>query len=67
MVEGRRSAAWDHTAALMAWIANTSPFRSESSPTVHPDALHPFKRHTPAEEPVIEVPITVLKTIFVDR
>lgn len=74
MAEGRQTEAWNHTAAILAWIGNNNPHRKKSK-TFHPRDFHPFARlpdgqaRQPREHepPPIKADISILKRVFVDR
>ena len=67
MAEAHCRQAWNHTSALLALIYNIhrDPKRSSAK---KPEDLNPHqeRKKTPHEE-LPQVPITVLKEIFVDR
>ncbi len=67
MAEGRQREAWNHTAALLAWIGNNNPHR-KTSRTFHPRYFHPFARRTAEKEPPpLKADISILRRVFVDR
>jgi hypothetical protein len=67
MAEGRQREAWNHTAALLAWIGNNNPHRKKSK-TFHPRDFHPFARRAGKKEPPpVKADISILKRVFVDR
>jgi len=65
MAEARQSEAWNHTAAILAWIGNCNPYR-KSSRKFHPRDFHPFAARKDAK-PKEKVGFDVLKQVFVDR
>lgn len=44
MTEGRRREAWDHTASLMALIANCNRDAQKVRRPFHPDQFHPMRQ-----------------------
>jgi hypothetical protein len=63
MAEGRQREAWNHTAALMALLANChrDPKRSRA---FRPDDFHPMAG---PPRPPPQTDISVLKTVFIDH
>jgi len=62
---------WNHTAALLAQLANTVRDSKKKPSPFEPDDFHPVviaRRRRPSptgQEP--KLPVSVLKSIFVDR
>jgi hypothetical protein len=63
MVEGKQDKAWDHTAALLAMLANLHTDAKKRKKAFEPEDFKP-KRKQRNPPPLEVVPITVLKTIF---
>ncbi|MCI0333700.1 MAG: hypothetical protein L0228_10820 [Planctomycetes bacterium] len=64
MAEAKTRQAWNHTASILAMLANVhrDPKKSRA---LRPADFHPHLRH---EKPIItKVGINVLKQVFVDR
>jgi hypothetical protein len=66
MADAKQTEDWNHTAALLATIANAHRDPKKSRP-FKPADFHPFSKRSPPREPPPKVDITVLKTVFVDR
>ncbi|MBA2481227.1 MAG: hypothetical protein H0V44_11240 [Planctomycetes bacterium] len=62
MAEGRIGERWNHTAALLALIANCH--RDPRRRAFTPADFHP---RTLAPEPLPMTDLSILKTVFVDR
>lgn len=67
MAEARQQEAWNHTAALLAWMGNNNPHRKRSK-TFHPRDFHPFAKRGRVKEPSPpKADLSILKRVFVDR
>ena len=66
MADAKQTADWNHTAALLAMLANTHRDPKKTRP-FKPGDFHPYARRAVAAEALPKVDITVLKTVFVDR
>jgi hypothetical protein len=67
MAQSRQTENWNHTAALLAMLANVhrDPKKGRA---LKPSDFHPVpKPKTKAEQPPIKGDIRMLKTLFVDR
>ena len=64
MAEGRSRDRWNHTAAILALTANCHRAK-KSRKTFKPDDFHPHVHR--ASAPKIQVPVSILKQIFVDN
>ncbi|MEW4530204.1 hypothetical protein [Maioricimonas sp. JC845] len=64
MAHLRQRSAWNHTAALLALIANAHRDPKKTRP-FRPTDFHPLPE--PRQRPRTIVPLTVLKDVFVDR
>jgi hypothetical protein len=64
MVEARSRALWNHTASVLALLANAHRDPKKTRPFT-PSDFHPHHRRKPA--PAAKVGITALKSVFVDR
>jgi hypothetical protein len=67
MTQARQSENWNHTAALLAMLANVhrDPKKGRA---LKPADFHPLPKPQPkAEQPPIKGDIRMLKTLFVDR
>ena len=64
MADGHQTEAWNHTAALLAMLANThrDPKKTRA---FKPSDFHPGTRREKPKEAVPRVDISVLKTVFV--
>jgi hypothetical protein len=66
MADGHQTDAWNHTAALLAMLANThrDPKKTRA---FKPSDFHPETRREKPKDAPPKVDISVLKTVFVDR
>jgi hypothetical protein len=64
MADGHQTEAWNHTAALLAMLANThrDPKKTRA---FKPSDFHPSARREKPKEAVPKVDISVLKAVFV--
>jgi len=66
MADAKQTEDWNHTAAILAILANTHRDPKKTRPA-KPADFHPYtKRSAPTPAPP-KVDITVLKAVFVDR
>jgi hypothetical protein len=66
MGEGRTRETWNHTAALLAMLANAHHDPKKKPQPFKPADFHPFgKRQSESSSMKLKAPITVLKTVFV--
>ena len=63
MAEARQTDAWNHTAAILAWIGNCNPYRKKSR-KFHPRDFHPFLAKEEKQE---KAGFDLLKQVFVER
>lgn len=64
MAEGRTQENWNHTASVLAMLANVNRDPKKGRP-LRPADFHPLM--TPASDPPpLKAPVSLLKTIFVD-
>jgi len=63
MAEAKSRAAWDHTASILALVANIHRDPKKSRPFVPAD-FHPHERR---KQHPAKVGVAALKSIFVDR
>lgn len=66
MAEARQSDAWNHTAALLALLANAHRDPKKTRP-LKPIDFHPHRKPTPSASAPTKADISLLKTVFVDR
>lgn len=66
MAEARQSDLWNHTAALLALLANAHRDPKKTRP-LKPVDFHPHRKPTPNPPAPPKADISVLKTVFVDR
>jgi hypothetical protein len=70
LAEARQRDQWNHTASVMALIANVNRDPKKGRPA-KPDDFHPLRKYTTRTEPSERQPaiadISILKAIFVDR
>lgn len=64
MAEARQSDLWNHTAALLALLANAHRDPKKTRP-LKPIDFHPNRRATPTPT-APKAPISILKQVFVD-
>ncbi len=64
MADARQLDEWNHTAAVLAMLANTHRDPKKTRP-FKPADFHPGTR--PRQQPIEKVDVRVLKTVFVDR
>jgi hypothetical protein len=66
--EGRQKAAWERTSHLLALLHNVNCTKDENLRT--PADFNPFRAEEPAPpeppEPEFTVPVSILKSVFVD-
>jgi hypothetical protein len=67
MVEEEQNRRWDHTASILAMIAEVHRDKKRTPKAYTPSRFHPGRRKSKKETPVETVDLKVLKTIFVDR
>ncbi|GIX04628.1 MAG: hypothetical protein KatS3mg114_0497 [Planctomycetaceae bacterium] len=65
MADARQSDLWNHTAAVLALLANAHRDPRKTRP-VRPADFHP-RRRTASSQPAPKTDISILKTVFVDR
>jgi len=65
MADARQLDEWNHTAAILAMLANTHRDPKKTRP-FKPAEFHPGTRPRP-QHPTEKVNVSVLKTVFVDR
>jgi hypothetical protein len=70
LAESRQRDQWNHTASLMALIANVNRDPKKGR-LARPEDFHPLRNHrastpTPTQHPPI-ADISILKSVFVDR
>ena len=64
MADSRQTDAWNHTAAVLAMLANTHRDPKKTRP-FKPSDFHPGTRREKPKEAVPKVDVSVLKTVFV--
>ena len=68
MADGRSSAAWDHTASLMAMMLNAAPFRAPNARLAQPRDFHPdYRSKTVAGDEPLKVPLAMLLPLFAPK
>lgn len=67
MAEARQSDLWNHTAAVLALLANAHRDPKKTRP-FNPTDFHPYRRSQPPDafEPM-KADVSILRTVFVDR
>ena len=65
MAEARSKERWSHTSALLALLANIHRDRKRKPTPYRPADFNPHRRRS--EPARVRAPISVLKTVFVDR
>ena len=66
MATARLSAAWDHTASVLAMLANCH--RSKKQGAVQPSRFHPYRRARESRGiPITSDNIGLLKKAFIDE
>ena len=66
MADTKQNEDWNHTAAILAILANAHRDPKKTRPA-KPADFHPYTKRTAPIEPPPKVDITVLKAVFVDR
>lgn len=66
MAEARQSDLWNHTAALLALLANAHRDPKKTRP-LKPADFHPHRKPTLNSPAPPKADISLLKTVFVDR
>lgn len=66
MAEGRQSDQWNHTASVLALLANAHRDPKKSRP-FRPEEFHPIAAAKRAARPPIKGDIRMLKQVFVDQ
>ncbi|MGD9856510.1 MAG: hypothetical protein AB7U20_16305 [Planctomycetaceae bacterium] len=66
MAESRQSDAWNHTASVLALLANAHRDPKKTRP-LKPADFHPLRKPTPTPPAPPKADISILKTVFVDR
>ncbi len=66
MVEEQQDRMWDHTASIMAIIAEVNRDKKKNPTPFTASKFHP-RQAKPKQRPVEQVDLKILKTIFVDR
>lgn len=70
LAEARQRDQWNHTASVMALIANVNRDPKKGRPA-KPDDFHPLRKHTIRTDSTERQPpiadISILKAVFVDR
>ena len=64
MADARQTDAWNHTAAVLAMLANTHRNPKKARP-FKPSDFHPGTRSARPQEPLPKVDISILKSVFV--
>ena len=64
MADAKQTDAWNHTAAVLAMLANTHRNPKKARP-FKPSDFHPGTRSARPQEPLPKVDISILKTVFV--
>ncbi len=65
MADAKQIDEWNHTAAVLAMLANTHRDPKKTRP-FNPADFHPGNQRR-QQKPIQKVDISVLKTVFVDR
>jgi len=65
MAKARSSEEWDHTASLMALIANVN--RDPKKRAFGIETFHPFRQRQQSGIPITAANIRMLKKVFVDK
>jgi hypothetical protein len=66
MVEGRTQEDWNHTASVLAMVANVNRDPKKGRP-LRPGDFHPHVKPTASEPPPPQAPVSLLKSVFVDN
>ena len=66
MAEGVNQDHWNHTSAILAMLANVNRDPKKGR-AFKPADFHPIPEAKVAKQPPLRVPVSLLKTIFVDR
>lgn len=66
MAEARQLDQWNHTAALLALLANVHRDPKKTRP-LRPIDFHPHRKSAPGVPAAQKADISILKTVFVDR
>ncbi len=65
MAEGRQNEQWNHTAALLAMLANVNRDPKKGR-AFQPNDFHPHRHRPKASDKPLKGNIRMLKTVFVD-
>ena len=66
MVEGRTQEDWNHTASVLAMVANVNRDPKKGRP-LNPADFHPMRETKASAPPPPKAPVSLLKTIFVEN
>jgi hypothetical protein len=66
MAQARQQEAWNHTAALLAMLANVNRDPKKGR-ALRPADFHPIPARRPPEPATLKGDIGMLKKVFVDR
>ena len=66
MADARQAEEWNHTAAILAMLANAHRDPKKTRP-FKPADFHPGTQRTKCSRRIVNADISILKSVFVDR